>query len=1088
MDTHLHISHKDVLESIPFGVIQVDLSGKVVYANESACKLMNHDTKNDLFGLHYEEFSTDQTNHSGEKLKHDDHALYKVLSEEKTVSSNVQGILVDGRRKWFSVSAAPVYDENSQLIGGIASFSDVTEKIELEKKQNEESARYKILVENLNGVVWETYLSTETFSYISPRAKDLLGFPKEDWLKEGFWQSRIHEEDKERVLAYEDKKIAEASNYELKYRLVHMNGEIIWVRDLVEVVKDHEGKPYLLRGITLDITDTQLSRQLLRESEKRYKQMIDEAPYAITIYDKEGTLIAANSRCADYWMVDLKAYIGKFNIFNNDLFVKDSQKALIEKAFKGERGEITADVPLLHAGDSKRSYHLKYYPLFDANGELENVIYFTEDITDLKEAERKIKQEESLKQGVLDALDEGILVVDDKGIIIGVNRNLKIYVKKQPYEELEIGKSIFDFIQFFDDRDYLKNGVRAILNQEMKVLDHEMKLADGKWYNLRATPLNEPFGAVIAWQNINTRKEIEIALERSLKKYRNIYNKAPVMMHSINNKLEIISVSDFWLEKMGYERNEVIGKTPIDFMTEDSMISVATNLKKLFQKGEARNVEYRFVKKNGEVMDVLLSAVSEYDEEGSFERSITGMLDVTDLKAAERKLQDSQFKLLESQRISKIANYEYDVKTGKFIPSEEMTSMMGFSKSDRHVSIIEKLIHPEDLKEFNQKLEKCIKEGKDFFHLYRIHHLKTKKLKWISGRGKMIKNEAGQVVRMIGTVQDITEQKHAEEKIKRLTDRVLLAAEIANLGVWEYDRETDEIFWEDQMYSIFSDATEPLDVEGLKKYFLSDGEKVIENSLRMIKKGINFLESDFRVKVQGEEKYLRAFTRILRDVNTKVKGMVGVIYDITADKRLQMQLESSLEEKNILIKEVHHRVKNNMQLISSIMALKSYDLDDDKSKAIFNEINDRIKAMSVIHDKLYTFYNVSEIDIAEYLRHIASELQVLQGSSGITIDVKASKAILDVEKALLIGLMVSEMVNNAIKHGFQKDQVGKVTIHFGKKDKKLLLRVLNDGEKLTADMLESRTGLGISLIKTFVKQLEGTLELDDRENGLKVIF
>ena len=177
-----------------------------------------------------------------------------------------------------------------------------------------------------------------------------------------------------------------------------------------------------------------------------------------------------------------------------------------------------------------------------------------------------------------------------------------------------------------------------------------------------------------------------------------------------------------------------------------------------------------------------------------------------------------------------------------------------------------------------------------------------------------------------------------------------------------------------------------------------------------------------------------------------------------------------------------------MQLISSIMALKSYDLDDDKSKAIFNEINDRIKAMSVIHDKLYTFYNVSEIDIAEYLRHIASELQVLQGSSGITIDVKASKAILDVEKALLIGLMVSEMVNNAIKHGFQKDQIGKVFIHFGKKDKKRILRVLNDGKKLTGDILESSTGLGISLIKTFVKQLEGTLELDKQENGLKVIF
>ncbi len=1073
---------------MPFGVIQVDLNGRVIYANKSAYELLGVKSEGHLLGLHYEDFAWDQFGENEVSLGSDDHTLYKVLTDEVEVTSSIQGTYVDGKRRWFSVNAAPVYDDEKKLIGGISNFADVTTKVEEGKKKDEESARYKILVENLNGVVWETKLGTQTFSYISPRAEDLLGFPKNEWVKEGFWQSRIHEEDKERVLAYEKQKIDDASNYQLEYRLVHKNGNIVWVRDLVEVVMDSKGKPDLLRGITLDITDNHVSRQLLRESEKRYKQMISEAPYAITIYNKEGTLIAANSKCAEYWRVDLKDYIGKFNIFNNDLFIKDSQKVEIEKAFSGRQGEITANVPLIHAGDSTRNYHLKYYPLFDANGELESVVYFTEDITDLKQAERKIKQEETLKQGVLDALDEGILVVNEKGKIIGVNRNLKIYVKNQPYSELEIGKSVFDFIQYFDEEEYLKKGLESILTQKSKVLDHEMKLTDGKWYNLRATPLSDPFGAVIAWQNIHTRKEIEIALERSLKKYRNIYNKAPVMMHSINNKLEIISVSDFWLEKMGYERNEVIGKTPIDFMTEDSLASIATNLKELFQKGEARNVEYRYVKKSGEVMDVLLSAVSEYDEEGNFERSITGMLDVTDLKAAERKLQDSQFKLLESQRISKIANYEYDITSDLVTPSDEMISMMGLSESDKHISVIKKLIHPEDLPEFVHKLEKCIREGKDFFHIYRIYHLRTKKIKWISGRGKMIKGTKGRVSKMIGTVQDITEQKHAEEKIKRLTDRILLAAEIANLGVWEYDRDTQEIFWEDQMYSIFSDAQKPLGIEEISEYFLSDSEKVIDDSLRLIKKGINFLESDFRVSVQGEEKYLRAFTRILRDNHSKVKGMIGVVYDITGDKRLQMQLETSLEEKNILIKEVHHRVKNNMQLISSIMALKSYDLEDENSKSIFNEVNNRIKAMSVIHDKLYTFYNVSEIDIGEYLRHIASELQVLQGSAEIAIEVKAEKVILDVEKALLIGLMVSEMVNNAIKHGYEKNQRGHITIQFTKQNRKLLLGVVNDGKELAKDILENNTGLGISLIKTFAKQLSGTLLVDDEKNGLKVIF
>ncbi|MEO9482262.1 MAG: PAS domain S-box protein [Ekhidna sp.] len=1085
MDTHINIHHQNVLESMPYGVLQVNLEGVVVYANKAVFSLLNISEDSDLIGLHYSSFQVTKFDAQDEILGEKEHALYSVLNNEEVITSATQGIFINGEKRWLSIDASPFYDDKEKLVGAICNMADITDKVLYEQKIQHEEGRYRILVENLNAVVWETKIGTQTFSYISPKASELLGFPIENWLEERFWQSRIFEEDRERVIGYERNKAPDSDNYQLEYRLVHQNGGIIWVQDMVEVVKVN-GKPELLRGLMLDITDKKNSRLLLKESESRYKEMINEAPYAITIYDREGTMVAANSKSAEYWMIDLDEYINKFNLFDNNLFTKDSHVESIKKAFKGEQGEVEAEIPLTHVGESK-TYRIKYYPLYDAFGNLDNVVYFTEDISEYTEAGKKLKREESLKQGVLDALDEAILVVDGNGVILSVNRNLKLYIKNRPFAALEVGRSVFDFMDFFGDGEYLTDGLKSILSKQIKSLDHEMKLHDEKWYNLRATRLNEPFGAVISLQNINTRKEIEMALEKSLRKYRSIYNKAPVMMHSINEKLEIISVSDFWLEKMGFERNEVIGRSPEDFMVERGQGVIQANLKKLFEDGSIRNIEYQYVKKSGEVMDVLLSAVAEYDEDGNFERSITGMLDVTNLKVAERKLQDSQAKLLEAQRISKIGNYEYDVDAKSFIPSDEMISMMGFDKNQRHASVIQRLVHPEDLQEFEEKIKKSIKEGRDFFHVYRIINLMTGKIKWISGRGKMIKDGMGRSVRMIGTVQDITEQKNAEQKIRRLSDRILLATEIANLGVWEYDRELDEVFWEDQMYSIFTMVNKPATIKDLVPYFVEDDKKVIEESRDMVKQGINFLESDFRVKIDNEEKYLRSFTRILRDHNEKIKGMVGVIYDVTADKRLQKQLESSLEEKNVLIKEVHHRVKNNMQLISSILALKSYDLEGDKAKAIFNEVNDRIKAMSVIHDKLYTFNNVSEINISEYLEHIAQELQILQGSSVIKIEVKSDKIILDVEKALLIGLMVSEMVGNALKHGFEVGQPGKISILFTRKKGSYTLRVLNNGKKLRPETLESSTGLGISLVKTFVKQLGGGVEVD-KENGLKANF
>ncbi|MEO9869864.1 PAS domain S-box protein [Ekhidna sp.] len=1085
MNSPVDISHKNVLESMPFGIIQVDLSGIVIYANKSAFSMLGISDKSQLQGIHYQSFHLTQFDKEYNPIDSENHALYQVLNYEKVVTSKVHGAKIDGTNKWFSINAAPIYDDENKLIGGVSNFADITKEVEEDRARRQEEDRYKILVENINAVVWESTMGSVSFTYISPKVTELFGYDRTAWLQDGFWQSILHEEDKERVLSYEKLKTRDVDDYQLEYRLIHNNGKVIWVRDMVEVVKVN-GKPERLRGLMLDVTEQKQSRIQLRESEKRYRQMISEAPYGISIYDRKGTLIATNQKSAEFWNIDLDDYIGTFNLLEDNILNVPPYSRRIAEAFNGIVGETTAKIPLPEGDGLLKWFRIKYYPLHDSKGDLDNVVFISEDITEYIESKEKTEREEFLKQGILDALNEALLVVDENGIIININKSLSAYINTQPYNELKIGESVFDFMEYFGEVDYLKEGLKAVLNQEMRALDHEMKLADDKWYNLKVTPLNEPFGAVIAWQNINTRKEIEIALEKSLKKYRNIYNKAPVMMHSINDKQEIISVSDFWLEKMGYERNEVIGKSPVDFLVKDSKGKIAKNMRQLFKEGFVRNAEYGYKKKSGQVMDVLLSAVAEYDEDGNFERSITGMLDVSDLKIAERKLQESQFKLLESQRISKMANYEYNIASGDFIPSEEMVSMMGFSKGQLNISIVHKLIHPEDIQEFTTKLEKSIKESKDFFHIYRIKHLKTKKNKWISGRGTIIK-ERGSVVKMIGTVQDITEQKTAEQKIKRLTDRILLATEIANLGVWEYDRESDEIFWEDQMYSIFSDCKEPIPLTELKKYFINEDEKVLNDSLRVIRKGINFLESEMKIKVGDEIKYLRAFTRVLRNHNDKLRGMVGVIYDITPDKKLQVDLESSLEEKNVLIKEVHHRVKNNMQLISSILALKSYDLDDDKSKGIFEEVNDRIKAMSVIHDKLYTFYNVSEINIGEYLNNIASELQILHGASGVSIEVKSAQVIMDVEKALLIGLMVSEMVSNAVKHSFKKEQNGRIRIHLVKLGEENILKVLNDGSRIEKDVLNSNTGLGISLIRTFVKQLNGKVE-PDNENGFRVYF
>lgn len=1085
MSTDLEFHTDLLLECMPTAVFHVNMNGCIKYLNAAACEALNLSREN-AQGLSFHSLQWELFNEAGELISSEAQPVFRSINSHVALRKQIVGVRDERSMRWYTVDVTPMLNEMGRCIGVIACYSECEHTVADQDEVSNGKEHLRILIENLDAVIWESDVDSETFSYISPKVEDLFGYKKEEWLNKGFWQSIVFEEDRQTTLDAERRHIESQQTYELEYRILHKQGFPIWVSDRVEV-HVYNGAAQKVRGFIQNVDARRRAELELATSQRKYKSLMEEAPFGIAIYDKDGLLKAANARCAEIWRVSLEEYIDVFNLLKSDLMDNERYARRIEGAFNGERGEVTIDIDMPFHDNIIRTFKIKYYPLLSTGGILESVVYMIEDVTNYREAEQKTEQQELLKQSILDALDEAILVIDGKGNVLNMNNRLLNYVEKQSYDGLSIGESVFPFINSFEENQFLKENIKSVLGNKAKYLNHEVKLADGNWYSLRVTPLTGKFGAVISWQNIDTRKEIEMALERSLRKYRNIYNRAPVMMHSINRHLEIISVSDYWLENMGYERNEVIGKSSIDFMEESSLNAVTTDFRSLFSRGELRNAEYKYVKKSGEVMDVLLSAVAEYDENGNFERSITGMVDITDLKVAERRLQESQAKLLESQRISKLGNYELDLASGDFSPSAEMSAMLGLKPGEDDLCTQKSNIHPDDLQEYEARLEHSLRDGVEFFSIYRAYHKHTRALKWISGRGRMVKDQTGKTVKMIGTVQDITEQKVAEEKIRRLTDRVLLATEIAHLGVWEYDKETKETVWEDQMYAIFPQFKSPPTLYEIKDLFLAEDKHVVDAAVQQVREGVSFFEIDGRVVVGGAVKYLRGFTRVLKKENGEVKGMVGVIYDITQDKKLQKKLEASLEEKNVLIKEVHHRVKNNMQLISSILALKAYDLKDLESKAIFNEVNQRIKAMSVIHDKLYTFYNVSEIDIKEYLENIGNELQILIGTPFVRISVHAISVIMDVDKALLIGLMVSELVANATKHGFDEHKKGLVEVVFHSAEGNHVLKVLNNGDTIPKDALETSTGLGMSLIKTFVKQIGGEVSIDE-QNGFKVDF
>ncbi|HAE21247.1 MAG TPA: hypothetical protein DCG47_02845 [Spirochaetaceae bacterium] len=188
-------------------------------------------------------------------------------------------------------------------------------------------------------------------------------------------------------------------------------------------------------------------------------------------------------------------------------------------------------------------------------------------------------------------------------------------------------------------------------------------------------------------------------------------------------------------------------------------------------------------------------------------------------------------------------------------------------------------------------------------------------------------------------------------------------------------------------------------------------------------------------------------------------------------------LETSLVEKEILLKEVHHRVKNNLQIISSILSLQSGALADEASRNAFEECQDRIQAMALVHEEVYQSGSFEKLHMASYLSKICDTLRLNRGNlRSIEIDTEADdQSLLPLDQAIPLGLIVNELVTNAIKYAFPGNCCGRIQVRFTREGNSWLMNVTDDGSGLpSADMIKE--GVGTQLVRGLVDQLHGSLD------------
>ncbi len=286
-------------------------------------------------------------------------------------------------------------------------------------------------------------------------------------------------------------------------------------------------------------------------------------------------------------------------------------------------------------------------------------------------------------------------------------------------------------------------------------------------------------------QDITDRKRSELALQKSKERHRSLYQKTPAMLHSIDQEGRLTNVSKYWLKKMGYSLNEVLGHHSTDFMTEESSrYAKEVILPKFYETGSCRDVPYQYVKKNGEVMDALLSAITENDENGELIHSLSVIIDVTDRKQAEESLRQSEESLKLAQEFGKVGSWDWDILNNKLTWSDQSFIQMGLKPNEIEPTreVLDNFIHPDDRGLVSVAIEQTLKYDKPYSVEARM--IKPDGKEWIMHtEGKVIRDEKGNPIRFVGVQQDITERKKAEEAHRESEERFSRLSEAAFEGI-----------------------------------------------------------------------------------------------------------------------------------------------------------------------------------------------------------------------------------------------------------------------------------------------------------------
>jgi PAS domain S-box-containing protein len=363
---------------------------------------------------------------------------------------------------------------------------------------------------------------------------------------------------------------------------------------------------------------------------------------------------------------------------------------------------------------------------------------------------------------------------------------------------------------------------------------------------------------------------------------------------------------------------------------------------------------------------------------------------------------------------------------------------------------------------------------------------------------------------IFAAIRDVTDLKNVENELNKSEERLKSIMEGSPIPQFVIGKDHKILYWNsalEQLSGLKSSDMIGTDNQWMafyseKKPCLADilldesKEKInsayngIINPSKLVKNAYEVTKFFPSIGAQG--KWLYFTSASIKNAEGETVAVLETLEDINKTKILEEELKNSLNEKNVLIKEIHHRVKNNLMIISSLLNLQSEYVKDKEDLELFRESQTRAKSMALIHERLYKSEDLKTIDFANYIRFLVKDLLTTYKKEKNKVDLKLDleNINLDINTAIPLGLIVNELVSNSMKHAFPDDINGTIQIILKLKDDKYILAVADNGvgvpEKLDFRNTDS---LGLQLVTSLTKQIGGKIELN-KVNGseFKITF